>query len=77
MLSELGEMAFCRRHAMKLSKALLSFHQIICSRGCPQYGLHGSFFCGRLTTTGGMVGVTGPSQVGCQELPCAEAASHR
>lgn len=59
MLSDLGEVAFGRRLAMKLSNALLSFHLVVCSWGCPQDGLHGSFG-GRLTTMGGMVGVTGP-----------------
>ena len=45
----------------------------ICSWGAPYMGCMDPFFCGRLTTVGGLVGLAGP-QSGCQALSCVKAA---
>lgn len=52
---------------------LLVVHQSICSRddSCV------SFFCGSLTTVGGLVGLVAPGSLGCHSLPCTNAAMYQ
>jgi len=56
--SDLGEVAFCRRHPLYPSSILPSGHQLYALR-MPLYRVHGTFCCGRLTTVGGLLGMAG------------------
>lgn len=57
-ISDLGQAAFCRRHPTHPSSALPSAHQLYALR-MPLYRVHGTFCCGRLTTVGGLLGMSG------------------
>ena len=76
MFSDLGEVAFYRRHPVCPSNMPPSCHQSHMLQGFPLCGLHVYFCCGRLATVGDPASLVGPGPFGCQVLPCMEAACH-
>ena len=56
------------------SSTLSSGHRDVCSRGTPFVVCVGPSFVVGPTTVGALVGGLAPGPVGCQALPCVEAA---